>query len=158
VGARRLLGTLYALMLNRAPIKSLLWATAFIFSATSVAMAAKTMSCESLNELACIKSPARTLVQVETNRYLCRVATGKCELGFIQWGEKQRERCESKPGCDYVPGNCYCPPDVTCPCGGGKPPQCIARAKTVVRAHNLAVYPDAREASHLDIVSAVARR
>ena len=118
---------IYALMLSRARIKTLLCAGAIIFGATSVAMAAKTTSCESLSELACIKSPTCTLVQVETNRYLCRVATGKCELGFIQWGEKQQERCESKPGCAYVPGNCYCRPDVACPCGGGKPPQCIER-------------------------------
>ena len=112
-------------MLSRVPFKSPWWAAATIFAATSIAIAADSESCESLTELACIKSPACTLVQVETNSYRCRPATGKCELGFLQWGEKQKENCESKPDCKYVPGSCYCPPDVICRCGGGRPPQCV---------------------------------
>ena len=91
----------------------------------SGAAAGEKAQCGSLGELQCIKSPVCTLVQVKDNGYQCRAASGKCEAGFIQWGDKQVESCESKADCKYVPGVCYCSPDVLCRCGGGKPPRCV---------------------------------
>lgn len=90
-----------------------------------IEMATKSRSCALLTELECIKSPDCTLTFVETNKYICRPATGKCEVGFVQWGDTQIQSCEAKPGCKYIPGSCYCPPDVDCRCGGGQPPKCV---------------------------------
>lgn len=88
------------------------------------ALAAEPNSCASLTELQCIKSSECTLSPVEINKYICRAATGKCELDFIQF-ENSKQSCETKQGCKYVPGNCYCPPDMLCRCGGGPPPKCV---------------------------------
>lgn len=83
-------------------------------------------ACGQLQELACISSDRCTLVVAGdgSREYLCRDATGRCEIGFRQHGDVA-EACESKPGCRFVPGRCYCSPDVTCICGGGPPPQCV---------------------------------
>ncbi|MEE8524593.1 MAG: hypothetical protein V3T72_11735 [Thermoanaerobaculia bacterium] len=83
-------------------------------------------ACGQLNELACINSGRCSLVVAEdsSHGYLCRDATGPCEIGFRQRGG-DAEACAAKPGCRFVPGRCYCSPDVTCICGGGPPPQCV---------------------------------
>ena len=95
------------------------------FTFTTFTVAAESQSCSSLTELQCIKSTECTLKFVERNKYVCAPANGKCEVGFIQWGDNQVQSCESKSGCKYVPGSCYCRPDVICRCGGGEPPKCI---------------------------------
>jgi hypothetical protein len=107
------------------PINQRFFVLLCFLASTLVAQAGELTQCNLLSELNCIKTPACTLVQKGVNDYQCRGAVGKCEVDFIQWGEKQIESCETKPGCKYVPGNCYCPPDVLCRCGGGKPPQCV---------------------------------
>ena len=97
----------------------------FAFAFITFTVAAEPQSCSSLSELQCIKSSECTLNLVERNKYICAPDRGRCEVGFIQWGNNKVQSCESKRGCKYVPGNCYCQPDVICRCGGGEPPKCI---------------------------------
>lgn len=89
----------------------------------------ETEECGALGERACIASASCELEQVASNKYICRSAKNRCEVGFLQLGENQLVTCELKPGCKYVPANCYCQPDFRCRCGGGRPSQCV-EAKT----------------------------
>lgn len=129
IGAARILQraatrTLFAQNMTQRLILPCWYLTLFLFVSVSGAVAGEKEQCGSSGELQCIKSPVCTLVHVKDHNYRCRAAAGKCEVGFIQWGDKQVESCETKTGCKYIPGSCYCPPDVLCRCSGGKPPHC----------------------------------
>ena len=100
--------------------------------------------CETLTRHACLRSVLCTLDAPSarsSNRYVCREASGNCEVGLRQI-EADRDRCDDRDGCAWQPGGCYCPcrgsgrtavPDgpeaepCDCECGGGPPPGCRPR-------------------------------
>jgi hypothetical protein len=106
--------------------------TLFVFGlALSFALGARAQQgdpCAALSELACARSSACKLVQAQPERrggYVCRSNANRCEDGFVQRGDRNKETCEARSGCAFRFPDCYCPPDLNCRCGGGRPAMCV---------------------------------
>lgn len=100
--------------------------------------------CAELSREACRRSLVCTLAAPAgraADRYICRPASGNCEVGLRQIDEDV-DRCAQRTACGWREGACYCAcrgagrtavPDgdelaaCDCECSGGAPPGCAAR-------------------------------